>query len=156
MHAQTWFLFYFRFKFKALELNRKILEGALVPKKPPPKDATRPEGFQLEVEKRLQERHTTKKTTEQEDHTFHSRPLPTRILEEVVVSQDEQKWLDSKCTFQMGLRTSISGSLCLLWFVTSFFVFRVSRRRKYWTPLFLNLLHLRSKTACEWNAKPKR
>ncbi|KAM9444987.1 targeting protein for Xklp2 isoform 2-T2 [Clarias gariepinus] len=73
-----------QFKFKALELNRKILEGALVPKKPPPKDATRPEGFQLEVEKRLQERHTTKKTTEQEDHTFHSRPLPTRILEEVV------------------------------------------------------------------------
>ncbi|XP_026800904.3 targeting protein for Xklp2 isoform X1 [Pangasianodon hypophthalmus] len=73
-----------QFKFKALELNRKILEGALAPKKPAPKEVTRPEGFQLEVEKRLQERHATKKTAEQEDYTFHSRPLPTRILEEVV------------------------------------------------------------------------
>uniref|UniRef100_A0A3B4EMB0 TPX2 microtubule nucleation factor n=1 Tax=Pygocentrus nattereri TaxID=42514 RepID=A0A3B4EMB0_PYGNA len=72
-----------QFKFKALELNRKILEGAVAPKKPAPKEATRPEGFQLEVEKRLQERHANKKS-EEHDHTFHSRPLPTRILEEVV------------------------------------------------------------------------
>lgn len=74
-----------RFKFKALELNRKILEGALAPKKPAPKEVTCPEGFQLEVEKRLQERHAVKKTADPEDYTFHSRPLPTRILEEVVV-----------------------------------------------------------------------
>ncbi|KAF4077956.1 hypothetical protein AMELA_G00193810 [Ameiurus melas] len=73
-----------QFKFKPLELNRKILEAALAPKKPAPKEATRPEGFQLEVEKRLQERRAAKKTVEQEDHTFHPRPLPTRILEEVV------------------------------------------------------------------------
>lgn len=73
-----------QFKFKALELNRKILEGAVAPKKPAPKEATRPEGFQLEVEKRLQDRHVSKKTEEPENHTFHSRPLPTRILEEVV------------------------------------------------------------------------
>ncbi|XP_060794540.1 targeting protein for Xklp2 [Neoarius graeffei] len=73
-----------QFKFKALELNRKILEGALAPKKPVPKEATRPVGFQLEVEKRLQERHATIKTVEQDDYTFHSRPLPARILEEVV------------------------------------------------------------------------
>ncbi|XP_051515310.1 targeting protein for Xklp2-like isoform X3 [Myxocyprinus asiaticus] len=73
-----------QFKFKALELNRKILEGALVPKKPTVKEVTRPEGFQLEIEKRLQERQTSKKPEEPEDHTFHSRPLPTRILEEVV------------------------------------------------------------------------
>ena len=76
---------FLRFKFKALELNRKILEGAVAPKKPAPKEATRPEGFQLEVGKRLQERHANKKSEEHEDHTFHSRPLPTRILEEVVV-----------------------------------------------------------------------
>lgn len=74
-----------RYKFKALELNRKILEGALAPKKPAPKEVTRPEGFQLEVEKRLHERNATKKPAEPEDHTFHSKPLPTRILEEVVV-----------------------------------------------------------------------
>uniref|UniRef100_W5KDD8 TPX2 microtubule nucleation factor n=1 Tax=Astyanax mexicanus TaxID=7994 RepID=W5KDD8_ASTMX len=73
-----------QFKFKALELNRKILEGAVAPKKPAPKEATRPEGFQLEVEKRLQDRHVSKKPEEPENHTFHSRPLPTRILEEVV------------------------------------------------------------------------
>ncbi|XP_046724782.1 targeting protein for Xklp2 isoform X1 [Silurus meridionalis] len=73
-----------QFKFKALELNRKILEGAMAPKKPAPKEATRPEGFQLEVEKRLQDRHAAKKKEEPEDHTFHSKPLPTRILEEVV------------------------------------------------------------------------
>ncbi|XP_062871504.1 targeting protein for Xklp2 [Trichomycterus rosablanca] len=72
------------FKFKALELNRKILDAALPPKKPAPKETTRPEGFQLEVEKRLQERHATKKASEPEDYSFHSRPLPTRILEEVV------------------------------------------------------------------------
>ncbi|XP_026990397.2 targeting protein for Xklp2 isoform X3 [Tachysurus fulvidraco] len=73
-----------QFKFKALELNRKILEGALAPRKPPPKEATRPESFKLEVEKRLQERNSTKKTDGQEEYTFHSKPLPTRILEEVV------------------------------------------------------------------------
>lgn len=56
-----------------------------MPKKPAPKEATRPEGFQLEVEKRLQERHTAKKTVDPDDYTFHSRPIPTRILEEVVV-----------------------------------------------------------------------
>ncbi|RXN17996.1 targeting for Xklp2 isoform X1 [Labeo rohita] len=73
-----------QFKFKALELNRKILEGALVPKKPASKEVTKPEGFQLEIEKRLQERQATKKPEEKEDTTFHPRPLPTRILEEVV------------------------------------------------------------------------
>uniref|UniRef100_A0A9J7XD06 TPX2 microtubule nucleation factor n=1 Tax=Cyprinus carpio carpio TaxID=630221 RepID=A0A9J7XD06_CYPCA len=73
-----------QFKFKALELNRKILEGALVPKKPVSKEVTKPEGFQLEIEKRLQERQAGKKPEEEEDHTFHPRPLPTRILEEVV------------------------------------------------------------------------
>lgn len=73
-----------QFKFRALELNRKILQEAIVPKKPAVKEATRPEGFQLEIEKRLHERHANKKPDEPEDHTFHSRPLPTRILEEVV------------------------------------------------------------------------
>ncbi|KAG1961018.1 targeting protein for Xklp2 [Pimephales promelas] len=73
-----------QFKFKALELNRKILEGALVPKKPAIKEVTKPEGFQLEIEKRLQERQASRKPEEKEDHTFHPRPLPTRILEEVV------------------------------------------------------------------------
>ncbi|XP_063065318.1 targeting protein for Xklp2 isoform X2 [Engraulis encrasicolus] len=71
-------------KFKALKLNRKILEAAMVPKKPTVKEATQPEGFHLEIDKRLHERQMTKKTEEEEAFTFHSRPLPTRILEEVV------------------------------------------------------------------------
>lgn len=76
----------FRFKFKALELNRKILEAAVVPKKPVAKEVTQPEGFQLEIEKRLQERQSSKKPVETEDnYTFHSKPLPLKILEEVVV-----------------------------------------------------------------------
>ncbi|XP_036388071.1 targeting protein for Xklp2 [Megalops cyprinoides] len=73
-----------QFKFKALELNRKILEEALVPKKPTPKEVTQPEGFHLEVERRVQERKASKKPEEPEDHTFHSRPVPVRILEDVV------------------------------------------------------------------------
>ncbi|XP_046897005.1 targeting protein for Xklp2 isoform X1 [Hypomesus transpacificus] len=74
-----------QFKFKALELNRKILEGALNPKKPAVKEPTKPEGFHLQMDKRLQEKHASKKPEEPEEHySFHSRPLPTRILEEVV------------------------------------------------------------------------
>ncbi|KAL1021337.1 hypothetical protein UPYG_G00011940 [Umbra pygmaea] len=74
-----------QFKFKALELNRKILEGAMNPKKPAVKEPTRPEGFNLHMEKRLAERQASKKPEEpEEQHTFHSRPLPVKILEEVV------------------------------------------------------------------------
>ncbi|XP_028850110.1 targeting protein for Xklp2-like isoform X4 [Denticeps clupeoides] len=73
-----------QFKFKALELNRKILDAAVVPKKPSAKEATRPEGFQLEIEKRLQERQASRKAEEPEVHAFHSRPLPVKILEDVV------------------------------------------------------------------------
>uniref|UniRef100_A0A8C7QT33 TPX2 C-terminal domain-containing protein n=1 Tax=Oncorhynchus mykiss TaxID=8022 RepID=A0A8C7QT33_ONCMY len=74
-----------QFKFKALELNRKILEGALNPKKPLVKESTRPEGFHLHMDKRLTDRNASKKPEEpEEQHTFHSRPLPVRILEEVV------------------------------------------------------------------------
>ncbi|XP_071227344.1 targeting protein for Xklp2-B-like isoform X2 [Salvelinus alpinus] len=74
-----------QFKFKALELNRKILEGALNPKKPTVKESTRPEAFHLHMDKRLTDRNASKKPEEpEEQHTFHSRPLPVRILEEVV------------------------------------------------------------------------
>ncbi|XP_033905623.1 targeting protein for Xklp2-A-like isoform X1 [Acipenser ruthenus] len=72
-----------KFKFKALELNRKVLEGGLLPKKPPVKESTQPIGFDLEIEKRLREREATK-IPEEEDYTFHSRPLPVKILEEIV------------------------------------------------------------------------
>ncbi|XP_012686461.2 targeting protein for Xklp2 isoform X2 [Clupea harengus] len=73
-----------KFKFKALELNRKILEAAVVPKKPLAKEATQPECFHLEIEKRLHERQASKKPKEVDDYTFHSNPVPARIMEEVV------------------------------------------------------------------------
>ncbi|NXW62236.1 TPX2 protein, partial [Eurystomus gularis] len=73
-----------QYKFKARELNHKIFEGGpLLPKKPPVKDLTQPIGFQLEIEKRIQERES-KKQQEEEHFEFHSRPCPTKILEDVV------------------------------------------------------------------------
>ncbi|XP_053281814.1 targeting protein for Xklp2-B isoform X2 [Pleuronectes platessa] len=74
-----------KFKFKALELNRKLLEGAEHLKKPAVKEPTVPEGFELQIEKRLQERQISKNPEEEErPHTFKSQPLPKRILEGVV------------------------------------------------------------------------
>lgn len=44
-----------------------------------------PEGFQLQVEKRLQDRQAVK-TPQEEEHKFKAQPLPKKILEGVVVS----------------------------------------------------------------------
>lgn len=55
-----------------------------MPKKPPVKPPTQPIGFDLEIEKRIQERESKKKS-EDEHFEFHSRPCPTKILEDVVV-----------------------------------------------------------------------
>lgn len=75
------------YKFKALELNKKIIEGAEALKKPPVKEPTVPEGFELQVEKRLQKRQASKPQEEEDKpHQFKSHPLPKRILEGVVVS----------------------------------------------------------------------
>ncbi|KAG8447264.1 hypothetical protein GDO86_014652 [Hymenochirus boettgeri] len=73
-----------QYKFKAQELNTRILEGGpFVPKKPPMKEPTKPIGFNLEIEKRIQQR---EKKDEEEDisFTFHSRPCPSKILADVV------------------------------------------------------------------------
>ncbi|XP_006881483.1 PREDICTED: targeting protein for Xklp2 [Elephantulus edwardii] len=73
-----------QYKFKAQELNPRILEdGPILPKKPPVKPPTQPIGFDLEIEKRIQERESKKKS-EEEHFEFHSRPCPTKILEDVV------------------------------------------------------------------------
>uniref|UniRef100_A0A669C3J1 TPX2 microtubule nucleation factor n=1 Tax=Oreochromis niloticus TaxID=8128 RepID=A0A669C3J1_ORENI len=74
------------FKIKALELNRKILESAEDLKKPAVKEPTVPEGFELEIEKRLQERQATKKPQEGDEkpQNFKANPLPKKVLEGVV------------------------------------------------------------------------
>ncbi|KAM6147589.1 targeting protein for Xklp2 [Erethizon dorsatum] len=73
-----------QYKFKAREVDPRILEGgAILPKRPPVKPPTQPIGFDLEIEKRIQERESKKKS-EDEHFEFHSRPCPTKILEDVV------------------------------------------------------------------------
>lgn len=73
-----------QYKFKARELDPRILEsGPILPKKPPVKPPTQPIGFDLEIEKRIQERESKKKS-EDEHFEFRSRPCPTKILEDVV------------------------------------------------------------------------
>lgn len=54
------------------------------------KEPTVPEGFELQIEKRLQDRQATKKPQEGEEkpHAFKHQPLPKKILEGVVVSSD--------------------------------------------------------------------
>jgi len=70
-----------------LELNRKILERAECLKRPPVKESTVPEGFQLQIDKRLHERQTKRPQEAEEKHpSFRAQPLPRKILEGVVVS----------------------------------------------------------------------
>ncbi|KAJ6655887.1 hypothetical protein lerEdw1_004657 [Lerista edwardsae] len=74
-----------QYKFKAQELNPRILEGGpVLPKKPPVKEPTKPVGFDLETEKRNQERESQKPPEEEEHFEFRSRPCPMKILEAVV------------------------------------------------------------------------
>ncbi|NXR54829.1 TPX2B protein, partial [Hippolais icterina] len=101
-----------QYKFKARELNRKIFEGGpLLPKKPSVKELTQPIGFQLEIEKRIQERES-KKQQEEEHFEFHSRPCPTKILEDVV-GVPEKKALPvtvpKSPAFTLRSRTRVSG-----------------------------------------------
>lgn len=69
-------------------MNKKIIEGAEALKKPPVKEPTVPEGFELQIEKRLQKRQTSKPQDEEKLHNFKSHPIPKKILEGVVVSLD--------------------------------------------------------------------
>lgn len=82
------FCFNDSYKFKPLELNTKMLEGAEVLKKPSVKDPTVPEGFEFQIEKRLQNRQNSKPKDEEKPPNFKSHPLPIKILEGVVVSLD--------------------------------------------------------------------
>ncbi|XP_078274805.1 targeting protein for Xklp2 [Rhinoraja longicauda] len=73
------------YKFRAQKVNPRILEGNFAaPKKPHVKEATKPIGFDLAIEKRIRERGEIQKTEEEEEYTFHSRPCPSKILDNVV------------------------------------------------------------------------
>ena len=56
-----------------------------MPKKPAPKECTHTEAFQLETDRRIRERQANRKPEEPQEQTFRPRPVPLRILEEVVV-----------------------------------------------------------------------
>uniref|UniRef100_A0A8C5QD81 Targeting protein for Xklp2 n=1 Tax=Leptobrachium leishanense TaxID=445787 RepID=A0A8C5QD81_9ANUR len=72
-----------QYKFKAHELNTRILEGGpLLPKKPPVKEPTQAIGFNLEIDKRIKQREN--KDEPEEHFTFHSKPCPSKILTDVV------------------------------------------------------------------------
>ncbi|XP_034074364.1 targeting protein for Xklp2-like isoform X2 [Gymnodraco acuticeps] len=80
-----------KFKIIALELNRKILESAECLKRPPVKESTVPEGFQLQIDKRLHERQTKRPQEAEEKHpSFRAQPLPRKILEGVVGLPDKK------------------------------------------------------------------
>ncbi|XP_066186834.1 targeting protein for Xklp2 isoform X4 [Sylvia atricapilla] len=101
-----------QYKFKARELNHKIFEGGpVLPKKPSVKELTQPIGFQLEIEKRIQDRES-KKQQEEEHFEFHSRPCPTKILENVV-GVPEKKALPvtvpKSPAFTLRSKTRVSG-----------------------------------------------
>ncbi|NXB12466.1 TPX2B protein, partial [Cnemophilus loriae] len=101
-----------QYKFKARELNHKIFEGGpLLPKKPAVKELTQPVGFQLEIEKRIQERES-KKQQEEERFEFHSRPCPTKILEDVVGVPEKKSLpvtVPKSPAFTLRSRTRLSG-----------------------------------------------
>ncbi|XP_051489326.1 targeting protein for Xklp2 isoform X2 [Apus apus] len=101
-----------QYKFKARELDHKIFEGGpLLPKKLPVKELTQPIGFQLEVEKRIQERES-KKQQEEEHFEFHSRPCPTKILEDVVGVPEKKPLpvtVPKSPVFTLKSRTRMSG-----------------------------------------------
>ncbi|KAJ4934713.1 hypothetical protein JOQ06_007497 [Pogonophryne albipinna] len=80
-----------KFKIIALELNRKILESAECLKRPPVKESTVPEAFQLQIDKRLHERQTKRPQEAEEKHpSFRAQPLPRKILEGVVGLPDKK------------------------------------------------------------------
>ncbi|NWX37407.1 TPX2B protein, partial [Notiomystis cincta] len=101
-----------QYKFKARELNHKIFEGGpILPRKPPVKELTQPIGFQLEIEKRIQERES-KKQQEEERFEFHSRPCPTKILEDVVGVPEKKSLpvtVPKSPAFTLRSRTRVSG-----------------------------------------------
>uniref|UniRef100_A0A4W3JBJ4 TPX2 microtubule nucleation factor n=1 Tax=Callorhinchus milii TaxID=7868 RepID=A0A4W3JBJ4_CALMI len=80
------------YRFKAQELNPRILEGGpIVPKKPPVKEPTEPIGFRLETDNRIRKREENRKPEDQEQYLFHPRPCPIRILEDVVGVPEKRK-----------------------------------------------------------------
>ncbi|XP_061758352.1 targeting protein for Xklp2-like isoform X1 [Nerophis ophidion] len=81
-----------KFNFKAVELNKKILEQQESLKKPVAKASTVQEAFTMHIEKRLQERQVGKAHEEEKEAqpAFKAHDLPKKILEGVVGVPDRK------------------------------------------------------------------
>lgn len=76
---------HFRHKFKANPVNEKVLKNAhLGVKKVPPKELTKPIGFDLEMNKRTEV--WSSHEQDEEPEPFHARPFPAAILKGPTVS----------------------------------------------------------------------
>ncbi|XP_069507094.1 targeting protein for Xklp2-B-like isoform X2 [Ambystoma mexicanum] len=74
-----------QYKFKAQTLDRRVLDGSLIPpKKHSVKETTKVACFNLELEKRILEREAKRGEQEEEKFTFHTRPCPAKMLQSVV------------------------------------------------------------------------
>ncbi|XP_055964149.1 targeting protein for Xklp2-like [Sorex fumeus] len=104
----------FKYKFKARELDPRILErGPILPKKPPAKPPTQPIGFDLEIEKRIQERRSKKKS-EDEHFEFRSIPCPSKILKDVVGAAQMIVNLVKNLVYNLNTISSLLGETHLV------------------------------------------
>lgn len=74
-----------KYKFHAKPVNERILKYPNVGvHKVPPKEPTKPEGFELETDRRIRGRQSNKSEDEDDQYEFHANPLPKKILEKPV------------------------------------------------------------------------
>ncbi|XP_071083385.1 targeting protein for Xklp2 homolog isoform X1 [Haliotis cracherodii] len=71
-----------KYQFKANPVNTRIMSQATGLYKPEPKPTTKPEEFNLHLDKRFQER--PNKASDEEEFVFHAQPVPRKILEGTV------------------------------------------------------------------------
>ncbi|XP_067651165.1 targeting protein for Xklp2 homolog isoform X2 [Haliotis asinina] len=71
-----------KYQFKAHPVNTRIMSHATGLHKPEPKPATKPEEFNLHLDKRFQER--PNKAADEDEYVFHAQPVPRKILEGTV------------------------------------------------------------------------
>ncbi|XP_046544693.1 targeting protein for Xklp2 homolog [Haliotis rubra] len=71
-----------KYQFKANPVNTRIMSQATGLYKPEPKPATKPEEFNLHLDRRFQER--PNKAADEDEFVFHAQPVPRKILEGTV------------------------------------------------------------------------
>jgi len=70
-----------------------------------PKETTKPEGFDLETDRRIRERQANRSDNEEEQYEFHANPVPKNILERPVVCISVKR-IRKKCKRSYTVRDS--------------------------------------------------